>query len=341
MREAARARRPSRAAARSCSRASTSAPTGPEVVRDRLSRGRAPVRARAEEARAGARRRHPDLVLREGRPALLQQRRHRRCRRRQSSASTARATSPTGPATRRSTTSAPATPASRPGRRKPARIGVGICWDQWYPECGARHDARRAPRSCSTRPPSARSPTTRRSTRTSSGSARCRATPSRTPCPIVAANRIGLEDNDGAKQKFYGHSFIADHRGEIVESLGDKDEGVLDAHLRSRTRSSATAPTGASSATAAPTSTPGAWSDAAVDPVALALSTLHAPWCTLKLARVPACAGMTFGEGRPIAQIQRHPVMAEPCFAWTQSGIHASLREQNLCCWASRDTELR
>ena len=38
--------------------------------------------------------------------------------------------------------------------------------------------------------------------------------------PVVAANRIGLEDNDGVKQKFYGHSFIADHRGEIVASFG-------------------------------------------------------------------------------------------------------------------------
>jgi N-carbamoylputrescine amidase len=45
--------------------------------------------------------------------------------------------------------------------------------------------------------------------------------------PIVAANRIGLEDNDGTMQKFYGHSFIADHRGEIVESLGATEEGVL------------------------------------------------------------------------------------------------------------------
>ena len=45
--------------------------------------------------------------------------------------------------------------------------------------------------------------------------------------PIVAANRIGLEDNEGAKQKFYGHSFISDHRGELVERFGANDEGVL------------------------------------------------------------------------------------------------------------------
>jgi N-carbamoylputrescine amidase len=45
--------------------------------------------------------------------------------------------------------------------------------------------------------------------------------------PVVAANRIGVEQNDGATQSYYGHSFIADHTGELVASLGDKEEGVL------------------------------------------------------------------------------------------------------------------
>ena len=45
--------------------------------------------------------------------------------------------------------------------------------------------------------------------------------------PVVAANRIGVEENDGATQSYYGHSFIADHPGELVASFGDKDEGVL------------------------------------------------------------------------------------------------------------------
>ncbi len=42
-----------------------------------------------------------------------------------------------------------------------------------------------------------------------------------------AANRIGLKDNDGTKQQFYGHSFIDDHRGELVEDFVAKNEGVL------------------------------------------------------------------------------------------------------------------
>ena len=45
--------------------------------------------------------------------------------------------------------------------------------------------------------------------------------------PVVAANRIGTEDNDGVTQSYYGHSFIADHTGTLVASFGDKDDGVL------------------------------------------------------------------------------------------------------------------
>ena len=50
------------------------------------------------------------------------------------SASTARATSPTAPGTKRSSTSAPATPASASWTTRFGTIGVGICWDQWFPE---------------------------------------------------------------------------------------------------------------------------------------------------------------------------------------------------------------
>ena len=45
--------------------------------------------------------------------------------------------------------------------------------------------------------------------------------------PVVAANRIGVEDNDGVTQSYYGHSFIADHTGALVAIFGDKEEGVL------------------------------------------------------------------------------------------------------------------
>ncbi len=43
--------------------------------------------------------------------------------------------------------------------------------------------------------------------------------------PVIAPT-ASARRNEG-EQKFYGHSFIADHRGEIVESFGATEEGVL------------------------------------------------------------------------------------------------------------------
>jgi N-carbamoylputrescine amidase len=41
--------------------------------------------------------------------------------------------------------------------------------------------------------------------------------------PVVAANRIGTEEG----QRFYGSSFIANHRGDKVEELDREAEGVI------------------------------------------------------------------------------------------------------------------
>ena len=65
------------------------------------------------------------------------------------------------------------------------------------------------------------------STRICNGSAPCRATRWRTPCRSSRRTASALEDNDGVSQSYYGHSFIADHTGELVASFGDQDEGVL------------------------------------------------------------------------------------------------------------------
>jgi len=105
-------------------------------------------------------------------------------------------------------------------------IGVGICWDQWYPESArammlAGAEILFYPTAIGSEPYDAALDTHAQWQRAMQGHAVSNAV------PVVAANRIGIEDNDGVSQKFYGHSFIADHRGELVESLGEKDEGVL------------------------------------------------------------------------------------------------------------------
>jgi N-carbamoylputrescine amidase len=105
-------------------------------------------------------------------------------------------------------------------------IGVGICWDQWYPEAARAMVLEGAeillyPTAIGSEPQQPSLDTHLQWQRAMQGHAVANAV------PIVAANRIGVEDNDGTRQSYYGHSFIADHRGGLVASFGDRDEGVL------------------------------------------------------------------------------------------------------------------
>lgn len=105
-------------------------------------------------------------------------------------------------------------------------IGVGICWDQWFPECARAMALKGAevlfyPTAIGSEPYDVELDTSKLWQRVMQGHAVANS------IPIVAANRVGLENNDGTEQRFYGHSFVADHTGELVESFGDSDEGVL------------------------------------------------------------------------------------------------------------------
>ena len=105
-------------------------------------------------------------------------------------------------------------------------IGVGICWDQWYPEAARAMMLQGAeillyPTAIGSEPYDLSLDTHARWQRAMQGHAVSNAV------PVVAANRIGTEENNGASQSYYGHSFIADHVGELVERFGDKEEGVL------------------------------------------------------------------------------------------------------------------
>lgn len=105
-------------------------------------------------------------------------------------------------------------------------IGVGICWDQWYPETARAMVLDGAevlfyPTAIGSEPYDETLDTRRSWQRVMQGHAVANAV------PIVAANRIGIEDNDGVRQEYYGHTFIADQTGEIVAELGDADQGVI------------------------------------------------------------------------------------------------------------------
>jgi N-carbamoylputrescine amidase len=105
------------------------------------------------------------------------------------------------------------------------RIGVGICWDQWYPESARAMallgaDILMYPTAIGSEPQDESLDTALPWQRAMQGHAVSNVT------PVVAANRIGHETVTEVGQTFYGHSFIADHRGDLVEQLKD-EEGVL------------------------------------------------------------------------------------------------------------------
>ncbi len=106
------------------------------------------------------------------------------------------------------------------------KAGVGICWDQWYPECARAMALMGAdmlfyPTAIGSEPHDPGFDTRRLWRRAMVGHAICNVT------PIVSANRIGNEDG----QRFYGTSFITDEWGDVVAELGDSETGVITATL--------------------------------------------------------------------------------------------------------------
>ena len=106
------------------------------------------------------------------------------------------------------------------------RIGVGICWDQWYPEAARAMALMGAevllyPTAIGSEPYDDTLDTRPMWQRAMQGHAVSNC------MPIVASNRIGPEGPDGQQQTFYGHSFITNEWGEKVLELDAEEEGVL------------------------------------------------------------------------------------------------------------------
>lgn len=113
------------------------------------------------------------------------------------------------------------------------RVGVGICWDQWFPETARAMALSGAemllyPTAIGSEP-----------------ILKCDSMPHWRRCmqghaaaniiPVVAANRVGTEsvkpcDENGGQSSslcFYGSSFITDDLGELVASAGREEEAVI------------------------------------------------------------------------------------------------------------------
>ena len=107
------------------------------------------------------------------------------------------------------------------------RIGVGICWDQWFPECARSMALQGAemllyPTAIGSEPPSPgydSQPHWEICMRGHAGS---------NILPVIASNRIGSETAPGGTEvTFYGSSFIADHTGQLLAKASRDAEEVL------------------------------------------------------------------------------------------------------------------
>ena len=116
-------------------------------------------------------------------------------------------------------------------------IGVGICWDQWFPETARFMAVKGAellfyPTAIGSEPILSvdSMPHWRRCMQGHSAS---------NLMPVIAANRVGLEEvtpceangNQKSALKFYGSSFITDGAGEVLRSMDRDSEGVITAEF--------------------------------------------------------------------------------------------------------------
>jgi N-carbamoylputrescine amidase len=107
------------------------------------------------------------------------------------------------------------------------RLGVGICWDQWFPECARAMALMGAevllyPTAIGSEPPAPdydSQPHWEICMRGHAGA---------NIMPVLASNRIGREvAPEGREVTFYGSSFIADQTGQVVAKASRTEEEVL------------------------------------------------------------------------------------------------------------------
>jgi len=110
-----------------------------------------------------------------------------------------------------------------------ARIGVGICWDQWFPEAARSMALKGAemllyPTAIGSEPPAPGYDSQPHWEMTMRGHAAANI------MPVIASNRIGTETApEGVAVTFYGSSFIADHAGQLRAKASRDGQEVLTA----------------------------------------------------------------------------------------------------------------
>ncbi len=109
------------------------------------------------------------------------------------------------------------------------RVGVGICWDQWFPETARAMALMGAevilyPTAIGSEPTDPDYDSQPHWTRVMQGHAAANI------LPVVASNRIGTETApEGRSVTFYGSSFVAGPTGALLAEAGRGDAGVITA----------------------------------------------------------------------------------------------------------------
>lgn len=104
-------------------------------------------------------------------------------------------------------------------------IGVGICWDQWFVEC-ARIMALKGAEILFYPTAIGSEPVLDKDSRIHWQNV-MKGHAAGNIMPVVASNRVGTEKEDESTMTFYGHSFISNEEGTVVEEMDEKSEGFI------------------------------------------------------------------------------------------------------------------
>ena len=107
-----------------------------------------------------------------------------------------------------------------------AKIGIGICWDQWFPEAarvmalmGAELLLYPTAIGSELDKPDLDSKNHWQNTMRGHAAANI--------MPVIASNRIGQESSNDLSMEFYGSSFISNHLGELVSEADRESEKII------------------------------------------------------------------------------------------------------------------
>ncbi|HNX15809.1 MAG TPA: N-carbamoylputrescine amidase [Bacilli bacterium] len=102
-------------------------------------------------------------------------------------------------------------------------LGVGICWDQWFPEA-ARIMALKGAEILLYPTAIGSEPVLPKDSKAHWQNVMCGHAAANI-IPVIASNRVGIEEQDGSSMTFFGSSFISDEYGNVVEEMDRESTG--------------------------------------------------------------------------------------------------------------------